>query len=140
MRYLLDTNVISEMRRIRSGKADPRVTDWAAQVDPGDLFISAITVFESELAILSSERRDPKTGGMLRLWFETQVMPAFDGRILPLDAIVARRAAALHVPNPRPDRDAFIAATALIHHMTVVTRNVVDFKPAGLAVFNPWAG
>ncbi|MEN9502149.1 MAG: hypothetical protein RI964_1434 [Pseudomonadota bacterium] len=136
--YLLDTNVVSELRKAKTGKADKNVVAWAQSVLPSSLFLSAISVLELETGILLIERRDVAQGKMLRQWLETQVLPAFAERILPVDTAVARQCATLHVPDPRSDRDALIAATALVHHMTVVTRNVDDFKPTGVALLNPW--
>lgn len=136
--YLLDTNVVSEFRKLRSGKADPRVADWADSVDANSLYISAITILELEIGILQRERKAPEHGAVLRLWFETRVLPAFDGRIFAVDAAVARRCARLHVPDPCAERDALIAATALVHGMTVVTRNVADFAATGAPLVNPW--
>ena len=138
MTYLLDTNVVSELRKIRLGKADRNVAQWADGVDASDLFMSVITVQELEIGVLLAERRDPKQGALLRGWLTQQVLPAFGGRILAVDTTVAQRSARLHVPNPRPVRDGLIAATALVHGMTVVTRNVADFEPTGVAVLNPW--
>ena len=137
--YLLDTNVVSEVRKIRLGKADRHVAKWADSVDATDLYISVITVQELEIGVLLAERRDPSQGTVLRAWLNDQVLPAFNDRILTVDIAVAQRSARLHVPNPRPVRDGLIAATALVHGMTVVTRNVADFEPAGVAVVNPWA-
>ena len=134
--YLLDTNVLSELRRPH--RADPRVIAWAAGTDVGHFFLSAITVLEIELGVLSIQRRDVAQGKVLRAWFDGQVLPRFQGRILPVDTAVALRCAELHVPDPRGERDALIAATALVHGMTVVTRNVADFAPTGVAVFDPW--
>jgi len=102
------------------------------------LYLSAITVLELELGALLMERRDPAQGLAIRRWVEDRILPTFAGRILPVDIDVARRAAALHVPDPRPDRDALIAATALVHGLVVVTRNVADFEPTGATVANPW--
>ncbi len=136
--YLLDTNVVSELRKIRVGKADSQVAAWADSVDAADLYLSVITVQELEIGILLAERRDPTQGAVFRAWLNKQVLPAFAGRILAVDMAVAQRSAQLHVPNPRPVRDGLIAATALVHGMTVVTRNVDDFEPTGVAVFNPW--
>jgi toxin FitB len=136
--YLLDTNVVSELRKVRAGKADARVAAWADSVDATDLFLSVVSVQELEIGILLVERRDPLQGARLRVWMDRHVLPAFSGRILPVDAAVARASARLHVPDPRPIRDAFIAATALVHGMTVVTRNVTDFAPTGVPVFDPW--
>jgi predicted nucleic acid-binding protein len=135
---LLDTNVVSELRKIRSGKADPQVARWADSVEAGSLYLSAITLLELELGVLQVERRDARQGGVLRAWLEQQVLPAFAGRVLPVDTAVARRCARLHVPDPRAERDALIAATALVQGMTVVTRNVADFLPTGVALLNPW--
>lgn len=134
--YLLDTNVVSELRKAK--RADRNVRAWGGSVAPASLFLSAISVLELETGILLIERRDRKQGAMLRAWMESQVLPTFDGRILAIDAAVAQRCAALHVRNPRSDRDALIAATALVHGMTVVTRNVEDFKSTGVKLLDPW--
>jgi predicted nucleic acid-binding protein len=136
--YLLDTNVVAELRKAKAGKADKNVTAWAESVAPSSLFLSAITVLELELGVLLMERRDHAQGAILRSWIEGHVLPAFAGRILPIDAPIARRCAQLHVPDPKSERDAFIAATALVHGMTVVTRNVGDFTSTDVAVLNPW--
>ncbi|MCX7814819.1 MAG: type II toxin-antitoxin system VapC family toxin [Tepidimonas ignava] len=138
MMYLLDTNVVSELRKVRLGTADAQVAAWAQGVDTADLFISTITVMELELGVVSMERKDPVYGAALRAWLEQKVLPTFAGRILPVDTAVARRCARLHVPDRRGERDALIAATALVHGMAVVTRNVADFEPTGVAVINPW--
>lgn len=137
--YLLDTNVVAELRKAKAGKADRKVAVWAESVAPSSLFLSAITVLELELGVLLMERRDHAQGAMLRSWMEGHVLPAFAGRILPIDTPVARRCAQLHVPDPKSERDAFIAATALIHGMTVITRNIGDFASTDCAVLNPWA-
>ncbi|MFT4190176.1 MAG: type II toxin-antitoxin system VapC family toxin [Comamonas sp.] len=136
--YLLDTNVVSELRKVEEGKADPRVAAWQAQVDLSRCFLSAMTLMELEIGVLRMERRDAAQGALLRAWLETRVVPEFAGRVLPVDAAVARRCARLHVPNPRPERDALIAATALAHGLAVVTRNTADFEPTGAALLNPW--
>lgn len=136
--YLLDTHVLSELRKIRLGKADHRVADWADSVDATDLYLSAITIQELEIGVLLAERRDSSQGVVLRRWLDHHVLPAFTGRILIVDTAVAQRSARLHVPNPRPVRNGLIAATALVHGMTVVTRNVADFEPMGVAIVNPW--
>lgn len=103
-----------------------------------DMFISAYTIFELENGILRLERRDAVQGAILRRWFVGIVLRAFAGRILFADSDVAIRCAGLNVPKTRPERDAWIAATALVHGMTVVTRNVADFEPMGVTVINPW--
>lgn len=136
--FVLDTNVVSELRKVRLGKADPNVTAWAQSVDAADLFVSAITIMELELGVLSIERKDATQGALLRLWLDQHVFPEFSGRTLPVDTAVAQRCARLHVPDKRGERDALIAATALVHGMTVVTRNVADFKPTGVTLINPW--
>jgi len=136
--YLLDTNVVSELRKVRAGKADARVAAWADSVDVADLFLSAISVQELEIGVLLVERRDPAQGAMLRTWLDGHVLPAFAGRILAVDTAVALRSARLHVPDPGPLRDSFIAATALVHGMTVVTRNIADFETADVPLLNPW--
>lgn len=138
--YLLDTNVISELRKEPAGKADKNVIRWAHATSPESLYLSVITILELEVGILSMERRDPEQGALLRRWLEIQVLPAFEGRILPLNMSVARRCAQLHVPDKRAERDAMIAATASIHRMKVVTRNVADFEQVGVEVINPWLG
>lgn len=138
--YLLDTNVVSELRKAKSGKADKNVTAWASSVAVASLFLSAITILELEAGTLLVERRDPAQGAILRAWLEGHVLAAFSQRILAVDIAVALRCAKLQVPDPRSDRDALIAATALVHGMTVVTRNVAHFEPMGVEVLNPWAG
>jgi predicted nucleic acid-binding protein len=136
--FLLDTNVISELRKARAGKADRNVTAWIQTVSAGSLYLSAIVIQELEIGILLAERRDSSKGALLRAWLDEHVLPTFSERILPIDTNVARRSAALHIPDPRPSRDALIAATALIHGMTIVTRNVVDFESTGVQILNPW--
>ena len=136
--YLLDTNVVSELRKAKSGKINRHVKAWAKSVSTATLFLSAISILELEIGILLVKRHDRSQGALLRTWMEGHVLPTFSNRILAVDTAVAQRCAALHVPNPRSDRDALIAATALVHGMTVVTRNVDDFGPTGVAVLNPW--
>lgn len=139
MRYLLDTNVVSELRKVRLGRANAGVARWADRVSAADLYVSVVTVQELEMGVLLLLRRDPAQGAVLRAWLDTQVLPVFAQRTLPVDVAVAQRSAALHVPDPRPVRDGLIAATALVHGMTVVTRNVADFQPCGVPVLNPWS-
>ncbi|MCI0581828.1 MAG: type II toxin-antitoxin system VapC family toxin [Chloroflexi bacterium] len=137
--FLLDTNVVSELRKVRSGKAAAAVADWATEVPSAQMFVSVITIHELEHGVLLAERADPARGRVLRAWLDESVPAAFAQRILPIDEAVARRAAALHVPDPAPVRDALIGATALVHGMTVATRNIRDFKRfASLGVVNPW--
>lgn len=136
MTFLLDTNVLSELRR--PDKTHANVVAWASSVPIATIFLSVITLLEIELGALSVERRDAAQGKILRAWIDLQVVPRFESRTLPIDAAVARRCARLHVPDPRAARDALIAATALVHGMTVVTRNLADFDPMGVRTLNPW--
>jgi hypothetical protein len=136
--FLLDTNLISELRKAGDGKADANVVAWLSSVDASTLYLSAVTLMEIELGILRIERRDAAQGGRLRAWMAGHILPEFSERTLPIDAAVALRCAGLHVPDERSERDAFIAATALTHGMTVVTRNVADFRSTGVALLNPW--
>jgi predicted nucleic acid-binding protein len=136
--YLLDTNVVSELRKAKTGKVNRNVRAWAKSVSASTLYLSVISILELEIGILLVERRDHSQGGVLRTWMEEHVLPTFAGRILAVDTPVAQRCAAMHVPTPRSDRDALIAATAMVHGMTVVTRNVSDFEPTGVAVVDPW--
>lgn len=136
--FVLDTNVVSELRKVRLGRADQNVARWADSMNAMSLFVSAITIQELEMGVLQVERRDPSQGAMFRTWLDQHVLPAFSGRVLPVDTAVAQRCALLHVPDPRPAMDSLIAATALVHGMTVVTRNTVDFQPFGVPILNPW--
>ena len=138
MTFLLDTNVVSELRKAKSGKAHPGFTAWAAEVSVGSLYVSAITLLELEMGVLQIERRDAAQGRIMRTWFDAHVLPSFTGRVLAVDAAVALRCARLQVPDRLSERDAMIAATALVRGMTVVTRNVADFQTSGATVFNPW--
>ena len=136
--YLLDTNVVSELRKVRTGRANISVVEWAASIQPETLYLSVISIFELETGILLMERRDPKQGILLRRWLEDQVLPAFEGRILSIDMAVARKCAQLHVPDKRSERDAMIAASALVYRMKVVTRNVSDFDQGSVELINAW--
>lgn len=141
--YLLDTNVVSEMRKAgaRSGRAsriNPHVESWLTAIDPSALYLSVITILELEIGCLLLERRDPAQGAVLRAWIRDRILPSFSARILPVDSAVVQFCAPLHVPNPIDDRDALIAATALAHGMTVATRNVSHFERTGVKILNPW--
>jgi predicted nucleic acid-binding protein len=136
--YLLDTDVISELRKAKSGRANAGVVKWAKAVPATSLYVSAISILELEMGVLLVERREAHQGAMLRAWLEDQVLPTFAGRVIAVDTAVARCCARLHVPDPRADRDALIASAALVHGMKVVTRNVADFAPTGVATIDPW--
>ncbi|CAM5416791.1 Ribonuclease VapC OS=Afipia felis OX=1035 GN=fitB_1 PE=3 SV=1 [Afipia felis] len=138
MSYLLDTNVISELRKIGDGKADARVAAWVDAEDAESFFISAITILELERGVLGIQRRDAAQGARLRAWLDNHVRSEFAGRILPIDDAIATRCAHLHIPDRRNEVDALIAATALVHGLTVATRNVRDFEGTGVVVVNPW--
>lgn len=137
MSYLLDTNVVSELRKSEA-RADRGVRQWVAARRPSDLHLSVITVLEIELGIIRLGRRDVRQAERLQVWLDEDLLSVFDGRILPIDVPVVRRAAQLHVPDPRPERDALIGATAIVSGLTVVTRSVADFAQMGASLINPW--
>ena len=130
--------VVSELRKAGDDRADPNMTAWIAGRDAAAFFLSAITVMELEIGVRRIERRDEVQGALLRAWLDDQVLREFDGRVLSVDTVVALQCARLHIPDPRSDRDALIAATALVHGMTVVTRNVADFRNMGIPLVDPW--
>jgi len=136
--FLLDTNVVSELRKVKNGKASPNVAAWSRSVDANLLYISVITIMELEIGVSLMERKDQFQGSMLRKWFQNSVLPEFKDRTLLIDKDVALRCAKLHVTAPRSEQDAFIGATALVHGMAVVTRNISDFLPLGVSLLNPW--
>jgi toxin FitB len=138
MTYLLDTNVVSEMRR-RSAMHH-KVVDWLGAVAPTQLYISSITIFEIERGVEKVSLRDAKRGNELSTWLRRQVLPAFDGRILTFDAEAALRAASLHTGRTRLDADRLVAAIALAHAKVIVTRNVKDFAGLGVRVVDPFIG
>ena len=137
MTYLLDTNVVSEMRR--PARLPRVVAAWIGGLEAEALFLSVATLFELEVGVRRLERRDPRRGAILRRWRNGRLAGAFRGRILPVDEDVVDCCAALHVPDPRPLVDSLIAATAIVHKLTLVTRNEFDFAGIPVAVVNPWA-
>ncbi len=135
--FLLDTNVLSEMRK-PAARASARVSRWVSSHHPTELCLSVVTILEVEWGIARLERRDPIQAARLTSWLVDEVLDEFRDRILAVTVPVARRTARLHVPDPRPERDAYIAATALVHGLTVAARSVGDFEPMGVSVVNPW--
>jgi predicted nucleic acid-binding protein len=134
--YLLDTNVLSASRRPE--KAAPGFAAWVAESDPREMYLSAVSLLEFRVGALRVARRDGPQASILDRWIREQVLQRFEGRILPFDGDVALLCAPLHVPDPRPERDAMIAATALHHGMVLVTRNTRDFASIGVPLLNPW--
>lgn len=137
--FLLDTNIVSELRKAPGGKADAGVVAWARSVNTASLYLSVLSVYELEHGVLGRERHDVKQGAVLRRWLNEHVLPSFAGRILPVDVDIAVRSATLSVPDGMSERDGFIAATALVHRMTVVTRNTADFQRTAVQLHNPWS-
>lgn len=138
MSYLLDTNVVSEIRKVERGTADNQVVAWARSVPASSMWLSVISVHELEVGVGLVERRDPTQGQLLRQWLDARLRPAFADRLLVVDDDVARASARCHIPDPRDIRDTLIAATASVHDLTVVTRNTADFEGLPTRVINPW--
>ncbi len=136
--YLLDTNVVSELRKVMPGKAHPNVKNWFASIDGSESFISVITLQELEIGILLMERKDASQGKILRTWVEEYVKPVFKNNILTVTEDVAITSARYYIPNPKPTRDALIAATAEVFKLKIVTRNVADFEYSSAKILNPW--
>jgi toxin FitB len=136
--FLLDTNVLSELRKVPLGKANRKVALWASSMQADVFYLSAITIYELEIGILRLRRHNAFHSAILNTWMKTQVIKTFDQRILAVDTTVAKRCAALQSTRTRPWADALIAATAVVHGMTLVTRNVSDFHGIGAPVLNPW--
>lgn len=135
--YLLDTNVISELWKFSRGKADPVFESWFRVYSDRPLYISVVTLMELERGVLVMERKDPAQGAYLREWCST-VREKFQKRTLVIDGAVADYCAGLHVPDKAPENDAWIAATALAHGLTLVTRNVKDFERLHVRLLNPF--
>jgi len=140
LRYLLDTNVVSELRKVAKGKTDPIFSNWASGLTNIDLYTSAIVIYELELGIQLLANRDLAAAKILRIWLEESVIPVFGDRILPVDSKIAKAAADLSIPNTAPFRDSLIGATAIVHGLKIATRNTKDFsKYNGLEIINPWS-
>jgi len=133
--FLLDTPIIAELRKARAGQTDPGLVAWASGTAKQNLFISALSLMELEAGVAQAERRDKTAAEGLRAWLDTHVAKAFDGRILAIDAAVARRRAQVAIAD---GRDALLAATAQVHGLTLVTRNPAVFKAGKVKLFNPW--
>jgi predicted nucleic acid-binding protein len=136
--YLLDTNILSEARKLGTSRIDPQVACWLASVDVEASHVSVMTLFELERGVQQLQRRDAQQGAALRRWFETQVLTTWGPRSLAITRVVALRCAGLHIPDPKSERDAWIAATALVAGLTVVTRNTSDFAAMGVPLLNPF--
>ena len=136
--FLLDTNVISDMRKIDSGRADSHVSTWIDELDASDFYVSVVTLAELDYCIRFKHRRYPNQSLFLRRWFNHSVLPFFEDRIVTIDFQVAMKYSEINVPNHLPDRDSWIAATALVHNFVVVTRNTKDFEASGVALYTPW--
>ena len=134
--FLMDTNVVSEIRK--GTKANSNVLSWSKTVSTASLFLSVISILEIETGVMQKERQDPSQGAILRTWLNSHVLPAFSERIINIDVAVAQRCAKLHIPDRRSERDALIAATALVHGLVVVTRNIKAFEETGVELINPW--
>jgi predicted nucleic acid-binding protein len=134
--FLLDTNVISELRQGKPMQ-NAQVIAWAKGLIFFSFFLSAITILELEKGVQALEHKQPPQGQALRRWLDG-VTDAFDGRTIPFSASMAKRCAALHFPHALSERDAMIAATAMEHRFTVVTRNLKDFQSTGVQLLNPW--
>ena len=133
--YLLDTPVVLELRKAKAGRTDAGLATWAAGVSRQNLFLSALSLLELENGARRTEKQDKSGAAALRGWIADQVMPAFEGRILAVDAPVVRRRAQLALPDTR---DALLAATAIEHGLTLVTRQTAAFKGTRVKLFNPW--
>lgn len=136
--YLLDTNILSESRKLGNARIDPHLAKWLAQIDVEASYISAMTIYEIKRGVQRMEGRDAKQGAVLRRWLDEQILVIYQHRTLSLTREVALICAGLHVPDPKPERDAWIAASAIHAGLTLATRNVADFAGMGVRLINPF--
>lgn len=132
--YLIDTNVLSELRR---PKRSSSVVAWFSSVSPDDLYLSVLTLGELRQGIESLRRKHPRAANALERWF-TGICTDFSEKLLPVDAVVAERWGRLSHEQPIPSIDGLLAATAAVHDLTIVTRNVAGFERSGVALINPF--
>ena len=135
MRYLIDTNVISELRK--GARADRRVADWFAGLTEDDLYVSVLTIGEIRKGIERIRLRDRRAAASLERWLH-EVLEAHQDRILPVDEAVADEWGRLNVPDPLPVVDGLLAATATVHGLVLATRNVKDLRRTGVRLLNPF--
>lgn len=137
--FVLDTNIVSELRKVRAARTSHVFAKWAERTDLAKAFLCPATIMELEIGILRLERKDPKQALVLRQWLSASVLGQFRNRILPVTAEVAQRAAYLFEnTNAQSYPDALIAATAYVHNMAVVTRNKNHFAGAGVKIIDPF--
>ena len=136
--YLLNTNIISELKKLDSGKIHPQVQRWAYSINLMQTKISVVSIIEIRTGILSLARKGQAQAASLDNWFTNRLLPAYRTRTLSVDTEVALICAQLHIPTKRPINDAYIAATAIAHNLTPVTRNVRDFQGLPLMLENPF--
>lgn len=132
--FLLDTGIVLELRKAKGGQSDAGLAAWAAALPRQKLFISALNLLEIENAAARLARKDRAAGLVVRDWIDQRVMPAFEGRVLPVDAAIVRRRAQLPYANTR---DGLLAATALEHGLTFVTHRVSAFRAGRVKLLNP---
>ena len=135
MRFLLDTNVVAELRKGR--RASARVRSWFESLGPDDIRLSVVTIGEIRRGIESVRRRDPSAAAALERWLARLVRDHAEAMI-PIDLSIAEEWGRLNVPNPLPVIDGLLAATAHVHGLTLATRNVRDVAGTGVAVVNPF--
>jgi len=133
--YLIDTNVISELRK--GARADRRVVDWFAGLAEDDLYLSVLTVGEIRKGIERIRLRDRRAAASLERWLH-EVIDAHRERILPIDQMVAEEWGRLNVPDPLPVVDGLLAATAAVHGLVLATRNVKNLLRTGVSLLNPF--